>query len=77
MQFTPVLAQYDPFGVDVPLNLDIPPPPSLVYKQPVKAFFQKNVVNCHRRNDGHFSVKKYKKKKKQYITIRVDNNKLK
>ncbi len=23
MQFTPVLALYDPFGVDVPLNLDI------------------------------------------------------
>ncbi len=22
-QFTPVLALYDPFGVDVPLNLDI------------------------------------------------------
>ncbi len=22
MQFTPVLALYDPFGVDVPLNLD-------------------------------------------------------
>ncbi len=25
MQFTAVLALYDPFGVDVPLNLDIPP----------------------------------------------------
>ncbi len=28
-QFTPVLALYDPFGVDVPLNLDIPPPPPM------------------------------------------------
>ncbi len=26
---TPVLALYDPFGVDVPLNLDIPPPPPM------------------------------------------------
>ncbi len=30
MQFTPVLALYDPFGVDVPLNLDIPPPSLLL-----------------------------------------------
>ncbi len=29
MQFTPVLALCDPFGVDVPLNLDIPPPPPI------------------------------------------------
>ncbi len=31
MQFTPVLALYDPFGVDVPLNLDITHTHYLIY----------------------------------------------
>ncbi len=42
VQFTPVLALYDPFGVDVPLNFDITHSLNLVHKP------TKTARVCHR-----------------------------